>query len=195
MTEAVGLAKEQPVRRRYPAAPLVGVAVAVFRPLRNRAQGQGVPGKGAQGQDEAGRLQTDGEVLLVRRKNPPRAGEWGLPGGLLRLGETLGEGARRELWEECGITAELGGLVEAFEPIQRDATGKVEYHFVVIEFWASYAQGMAHANDDAAEVDWIDMERLGDLAIQPDSQRVIQAAYRAWQAHNGQAWMAYANRE
>src|SRR5262245_1801411 len=69
-----GATKAVTVRRRYPDAPLVGVAAAVFNDA--------------------------GEVLLVRRGQPPRAGQWSLPGGLLDLGETLAAGARRELWEE-----------------------------------------------------------------------------------------------
>ena len=77
----------QPVtaRRRYPDAPLVGVAAAVF----NAA----------------------GEVLLAKRSRPPRAGSWGLPGGLLDLGETLEDGARRVGTHRCTVSKGADGAL------------------------------------------------------------------------------------
>ena len=48
----------------------------------------------------------DGRLLLGRRKNVFGAGEWGLPGGHLELGEKFEAAAARELWEETGLRAE-----------------------------------------------------------------------------------------
>ncbi|MFC4617588.1 NUDIX hydrolase [Camelliibacillus cellulosilyticus] len=49
-------------------------------------------------------LNHKGEVLLQQRTD----GSWGLPGGLMELGESLEETARREVYEETGL--ELGEL-------------------------------------------------------------------------------------
>jgi ADP-ribose pyrophosphatase YjhB (NUDIX family) len=147
-----------PVQRRYPAAPLVGVAAAVF--------------------DGAGR------VLLVQRGRPPRAGSWGLPGGLLDVGERLVDGAAREVREECGIDIRIGGVAGVFEPITYDEAGRVEYHYVVVDFWASYASGVATAQDDAAAVAWVSMGQLGDYHLHPDSQQVVEDAQRLWAMAN-----------
>ncbi|HXF64504.1 MAG TPA: NUDIX hydrolase [Caldilineaceae bacterium] len=143
-------------RRRYPDAPLVGVGVAVF--------------------DDAGR------VLLVQRSRPPRAGQWGLPGGLVDLGERLADAARREVAEECAIAIEIGDVVGTFEPIERDAEGKVEYHYVVIDFWARHRSGVPQAQDDAAAVAWAGMDELEPFALKPDTRQVIEKAFRAWLA-------------
>jgi 8-oxo-dGTP diphosphatase len=161
-------------RRRYPASPIVGVAVSVFRPapdstLARAGAHENQPHEGPAGQ-----------VLLVQRKRAPRAGEWGLPGGVLQLGERLVDGIQRELWEECRITAKIGAVIDTFEPIQYDAAGRVEYHYVVIEYWASYESGVARANDDAAAVHWVGMDELATLQVRPDTQRIIEHAYRAW---------------
>lgn len=55
-----------------------------------------------------------GQVLLVRRRNPPDQGLWGYPGGKVDYGEPVMAAAIRELLEETGIEAEplrqLGGL-------------------------------------------------------------------------------------
>lgn len=149
-------AATQPVtaQRRYPGAPLIGVAAAVFN--------------------------TQGAVLLVQRSQPPRAGSWGLPGGLLDLGELLEDGARREVREECSIEIAIGGVAGIFEPIMRDETGKVEYHYVVIDYWASWLSGEPHASDDAAAVCWVALDDLAPFALLPDSHGVVQRAHELW---------------
>ncbi len=148
------------VNRRYPAAPLVGVGVVV--------------------------LNEQGEVLLVKRGRPPRARQWSLPGGLIDLGERLADAARREVQEECAIEIELGDLITAFEPIEWDADGRVEYHYVVIDYWARYLSGEAQAQDDAAAVLWCSIADLATLNLRDETQAVILKAHQAWQASNAQ---------
>ncbi|RIK41437.1 MAG: NUDIX hydrolase [Chloroflexi bacterium] len=147
------------VPRRYPPCPLVGVGVAVF----NQA----------------------GQVLLVQRGRPPRQGQWGLPGGLIDLGERLEDAARREVREECGVEVLIGGLVATFEPIEWDDEGRVEYHYVVLDYWAHYLRGEAVARDDAAAVRWVDMEGLTQLPLNEATHDVIRRAYAAWQQQAG----------
>lgn len=147
------------VPRRYPPCPLVGVGVAVF----NQA----------------------GQVLLVKRGRPPRQGQWGLPGGLIDLGERLEDAARREVREECGIEVAIGELVAAFEPIELDDQGRVEYHYVVLDYWAHHLGGEPVAHDDAAAVRWVDLEGLAQLPVNETTQEVIRRAHAAWQRRNG----------
>ena len=142
--------------RRYPLAPLVGVATALFR--------------------------DNGDVLLVQRGRPPAQGQWGLPGGLLDLGETLRDGAVREVREECGIEIALGEIVGAFEPIEVDDEGRIEYHFVVIDFWARYLSGEPVAQDDAAAIAWVALGELGEYAMTEETRGVIKKAHEMWRA-------------
>jgi len=154
MSEATGSTQPVTLPRRYPAAPMVGVATAVF----NNA----------------------GEVLLVKRGRPPRQGQWGLPGGLLDLGERLVDGARREVREECGVEVDIRDLITAFEPIQRDEDGRVEYHYVVIDFWAAHVSGVASAHDDADAVAWVAESAWVDYNLSGDTLSVIQRAHEQW---------------
>ena len=43
------------------------------------------------------------KLLWIQRKLEPRSGFWAIPGGFMEEGESLAEGAARELWEETGI--------------------------------------------------------------------------------------------
>tara|TARA_X000001036_G_C20684194_1_gene806985 strand:+ start:114 stop:620 length:507 start_codon:yes stop_codon:yes gene_type:complete len=53
------------------------------------------------------------EILLVQRAYDPGKGEWGLPGGFLELGETLIDGAKRELKEETNLDGEVVQILES----------------------------------------------------------------------------------
>lgn len=44
-----------------------------------------------------------GEILLVKRRSPPKKGYWDLPGGFVEFGENMEESMRREIKEELGI--------------------------------------------------------------------------------------------
>ena len=62
----------------------------------------------------------DGRALIVKRAHEPRKGEWSLPGGLLELGESLVDAARREIKEETGLDVEVGPIIETFDRVHRD---------------------------------------------------------------------------
>lgn len=145
--------------RRYPGAPLVGTAATVF--------------------DDTGR------VLLVQRGHAPRQGQWGLPGGLLDLGERLEDGVRREVREECTIEINVGGVVTTFESLDWDDEGRLEFHYVIIEYWATLLSGEACAADDAAAVAWADLAALDAYALLPDTLDVIRAAQALWEKNRG----------
>ena len=84
--------------------------------------------------------------------------------------------------EECGVTIEIGGLVDVFEPILRDDQDRIEYHYVVIDYWASYIAGDPYAEDDAADIGWISLAQMGDLPIRAETRDVIHKAHRLWLA-------------
>ena len=54
------------------------------------------------------------QVLLCRRAIEPRRGFWTLPAGYMELGETVGEGAIREAWEEAQARIVLDGLLACY---------------------------------------------------------------------------------
>ncbi len=138
--------------RMYPARPLVGVGAVVW----------------------------DGErVLLERRGQPPGQGSWALPGGLIDVGETAAAAVQREVREECGIEVAVGPVLGLFEPIQYDPDGRIRYHYVVIDFLATYQSGIVQVGDDAAELSWARPDELDGYALHPATRKMIERGLAA----------------
>jgi 8-oxo-dGTP diphosphatase len=138
--------------REYPERPIIGVGAVILdddRALANR-------------------------VLLVQRGRPPLKGEWSLPGGALELGETLAEGVRREVLEETGLAVEPIAVVEVLDRIARDAEGRVQYHYVLVDFLCRVLGGELACATDAADARWAGMDELG--AVAPFTVAVIRKA-------------------
>ena len=114
--------------RRYPDRPIVGVLAIVMRGDR---------------------------VLVVRRANPPLPGRWGFPGGVLELGETVVQGAMRELLEETGVIAEAAGPLTVIDTIDRDPEGRVRYHYTLVAVIGLWQLGEGTPGDDADAVAWL----------------------------------------
>src|SRR5437868_13406207 len=97
-----------------------------------------------------------GQLLLVRRGQPPKAGEWSIPGGRVEPGERLREALMREIREETGLAVHLAGLIDVAEFIERDEAGVTAAHFVLVDFSTDWVSGDACAASDVAECGWLD---------------------------------------
>ena len=118
----------------------------------------------------------DDEVLLVLRGQEPSRGKWSIPGGLVELGETVEAAARREVKEECGVEVELRGLVGVFDRILRDATGKIQYHYVLVDFWGTRRGGEPRAGSDAMEIRWVPLTGLSELELTDGLEAMVEKA-------------------
>ncbi|MBR6168364.1 NUDIX domain-containing protein [Candidatus Saccharibacteria bacterium] len=59
-----------------------------------------------------GVLKKDGKYLLVQEAKAEYRGKWNLPAGRVQPGETIYEGAKREIREECGYDVNITGIVD-----------------------------------------------------------------------------------
>ncbi len=118
-----------------------------------------------------------GRILLVERAREPLRGWWSLPGGVLDPGELLADAVRREVLEETGLLIEPVEVIEIFERILRDAEGRAEYHYVLIDYLCRVTGGKLQASDDAAAVKWIARDKLSRYRITEGTLPVIEKAF------------------
>lgn len=119
-------------------------------------------------------VQKGGKVLLVKRGVEPSLGLWAVPGGTLKLGESMRHCAERELFEETGVTAQAGECVYTFDFVERDAQGKIKYHFVVVDFAAKYISGEPQGADDALEARWFAPGELKNIAVSKNTLAALR---------------------
>lgn len=123
--------------RKYPVRPHVGVGVLLVR---------------------------DDHLLLVKRKYNPDAGYWSIPGGHLDLGEKVEVAAVREVFEETGFKVQVSKLAGIIDKIMYDKEGKIEYHYVLVNYFVEQIEGDPNqpprAADDALDARFVPFEQL-----------------------------------
>jgi mutator protein MutT len=117
-----------------------------------------------------------GQVLIVKRKYDPLAGQWSLPGGGVELGETLEASVAREMLEETGLEVEVGPVIEVFDRITRDDHGAVRYHFVLVDYLCWPVAGELCASSDVAEARFVDPSELPQYNLTVKANEVIARA-------------------
>ena len=115
----------------------------------------------------------DGRVLLVKRGQPPSEGLWAVPGGRVELGETLKEAVEREIIEETGLTICAGDPIYTFDVIERDDSGRIRFHYVIVDLMADYLSGKLNPSDDASEARWVTPEELEGLPMNETTRKVL----------------------
>jgi ADP-ribose pyrophosphatase YjhB (NUDIX family) len=128
--------------RRYPIVPLIGVGVLLTR---------------------------NNSLLLVKRKFDPDAGYWAIPGGHLDLGERVENAAEREAYEETGFIVKVTKLAGIIDKIMYDESGKVEYHYVLINYFVEQIEGDQNQqpipNSDALDAKFVSYEELKNYTL------------------------------
>lgn len=133
--------------RRYPNKPILGVGALIY----------------------------DGDrVLLVQRGKEPLQGYWSLPGGAVEPGERVEQALLREVLEETNLIVEIVRFGEIFERIMPDAEGKIEYHYVLLDYVCSVTSGEPHPGSDSADVRWFSPEELKGVPITSGTLEVIE---------------------
>ena len=142
--------------REYPERPIPGVGAVILREFEGRKQ-----------------------VLLIQRGSEPMAGGWSLPGGAIEIGETIREACVREVLEETGMSVNTLNEIETVDIIRKDAAGRVQYHYLVVDVLCRIVGGELIAGSDASEATWADVQRVlesGGFALTPRACTVIGKA-------------------
>jgi 8-oxo-dGTP diphosphatase len=137
------------MNRKYPEHPIVGVGGIIFR---------------------------EDEVLLIKRGKEPGLGQWSIPGGVVRPGETLKEGVVREIFEETHLKVEVLALAKILERIFRDSGGRVAYHYVLVDFLCRLLSGTLQHDSDAQDARFVPLKDLPSYEVAPVTLEVILRA-------------------
>lgn len=119
------------------------------------------------------------KVLLIKRARAPRRGKWALPGGSVKLGETLQQAAEREVTEETGMTVRAREPVNSFDVITRDEQGKIQFHYIVVDLMADYVRGEPTPNEEVDGIGWFQPGALDEMDIDPDTLALIRRCLSA----------------
>jgi 8-oxo-dGTP diphosphatase len=138
------------MQREYPEHPLVGVGAIIIENSR---------------------------VVLVKRAHPPLQAQWSIPGGVLEVGELVRDAAIREAREETGLTVEPGELLGVYDRVLRDPSGRVQYHYVLVDFLCRRVSGELAAAGDAAAARWFTRDELPALNLAEDTLEVIHKGF------------------
>jgi len=140
------------LRREYPTQPIVGVGTVIVQ---------------------------DGKLVLVKRGVEPGKGKWSIPGGAVELGEGVRDTAVREAKEECGLDIELVGdtPMDAIDNMIEGEKGRLQYHYVLLQFLARPRSGTLRAGSDVTEVKWVPLEEV-DTYILTNTFRLFFKKHR-----------------
>ena len=114
----------------------------------------------------------DLQLLLIRRGLAPFTAEWALPGGFVRIDETVDDAARRELAEEAGLRHVYLEQLYTFGSLHRDPRERV----VSVAYYAlvSPTDHVTMAATDASEARWFPVSAVPALAC--DHTEILDAA-------------------
>jgi 8-oxo-dGTP diphosphatase len=112
------------------------------------------------------------KVLLIQRGMEPFKDKWALPGGFVRVEETIDEAAHRELVEETGLKNVFLEQLYTFGALERDPRERIVSvaHYALVKL----SDHQAKAATDAANAEWFPLTKLPKLAF--DHAEIVKVA-------------------
>src|SRR5919205_716316 len=131
-------------------------------------------------------IQKDSQILLVKRKKEPFKGLFALPGGFVNEGELVEDAAKREAKEETSLDIELVDILGVYSEPNRDPRGHI-MSTVFVGKISSNNKVDALAQDDAAKIEWINLEEVNNTHFAFVHQKII-SDYEKWKRSGGTFW-------
>jgi 8-oxo-dGTP diphosphatase len=83
----------------------------------------------------------------------------------------------REVREETGLTVQVGDVVEVLDRITRDADGRIEFHYVIIDYLCQVDGGSLACASDADDAQWVERAELTGYDLTTKVAEVIARAF------------------
>ena len=132
-------------------------------------------------------IQRDSQILLVRRKKEPFKDHLVLPGGFVNEGERVEDAAKREVKEETSLDIEVTDILGVYSEPKRDPRGHITSTVFIGKILLSNNKIDAKAQDDAAAIEWIDIEQADSVKFGFDHKKII-SDYKKWKQIRGTFW-------
>jgi 8-oxo-dGTP diphosphatase len=132
-------------------------------------------------------IEQNSRILMIRRKNEPYKGCLALPGGFVDEGERIEDAARREANEETSLNIHLVGILGVYSDSKRDPRGHLISTVFVGIVPSDNVALEASAQDDASEVEWINLEAVIKSNIAFDHKKIL-SDYKVWKESGGTFW-------
>lgn len=105
-----------------------------------------------------GIIEKDGKFLLVQEAQEKCRGKWNIPAGHLDPNETIFEGAKREVFEECGCKVEIKGILQIGNRVmQNDTMVSVIFKTELLE------DSIVFNKNEILDVKWFTYEEILDM--------------------------------
>ncbi len=121
-------------------------------------------------------INDDLKVLLIKRAVEPFKGEWAIPGGFVRMDESLEEAAKRELQEETNVKNIYLEQLYSFGEPKRDPRGRV----ITVSYMALINSNNEaielKATTDSLKAEWYSFNNLPNLAF--DHKQILSYAFK-----------------
>lgn len=118
------------------------------------------------------------EVLLIQRAKGTFTGLWSFPGGHVEPGERAMEAARREVHEETGVEAAIGGVLDIHDIIVRGEADALAAHYVISVYWGHWRAGEPMALTDARAARFWPLDAIADVPMTEGTAGYIARAAR-----------------
>jgi 8-oxo-dGTP diphosphatase len=132
-------------------------------------------------------IQKNSQILLIERKKEPFKGYLVLPGGFVNEGERVEDAAKREVKEETSLDIVLLEILGVYSEPGRDPRGHVMSTVFIGEISKVSYKVDAIAQDDAAAIEWLNLEEVVNTRFGFDHRRII-IDYVKWKQFGGTFW-------
>jgi ADP-ribose pyrophosphatase YjhB (NUDIX family) len=116
----------------------------------------------------------DGRILLIKRKYPPSPNLWSIPGGHIEAGEPVLTALFRELEEETSLKASKASLLAITEYIRLRKDYSVKYHYVILDYLITDAEGEPVANEESLGIGFFKFEDALKLELTDTTKELIR---------------------
>ncbi len=117
------------------------------------------------------------QLLLLKRKTPPEAGCWNIPGGRVEFGETLEEAVVREVEEETSLKVKPTSILGIVDHIVKNEN----VHWIATHFLCTIIEGQPKITEPEKHesIEWFSFENL------PEKQTItLKQAIQEYKALN-----------